>query len=66
MLETVEESTGGVGNVYEWTYRFLGVPFRGVMIYTQCIPHRRFACKYLGMVGATAVFTMEPDDGGTS
>jgi hypothetical protein len=64
-LETVHESPGGVGNVYEWTYRLLGLPVRGVTVYTQCEPHRRVACKHVGMVGATAVFTVEPDNGGT-
>lgn len=64
-MAKVHESAGGVGDVYEWTYRLLGVPVRGVMVYTQCVPHRRFACKHLGMVGASAVFTVEPDNGGT-
>ena len=37
------------------------------MVYTQCVPHRRFACQHLGMVGASAsaVFTGVPDNGGT-
>jgi carbon monoxide dehydrogenase subunit G len=65
LVETVHESPGEVGNVYEWTYRLLGLPVRGVMVYTQCEPHRRFACKHVGMVGATTVFILEPDDGGT-
>lgn len=35
------------------------------MLYTQCVPYLRFACEHLGLVGATAVFTVEPDNGGT-
>jgi carbon monoxide dehydrogenase subunit G len=65
VVNTIHESPGGVGNAYEWTYRLLGIPVRGVMVYTQCVPDWRFACKYMGMVGATAVFTLEPDDDGT-
>ncbi len=65
VMDTVHELPGRVGNVYEWTYRLLGMPVRGVMVYTECVPHRRFACVHLGRVGATAVFTVEPDDGGT-
>jgi carbon monoxide dehydrogenase subunit G len=65
VVATVHESPGSVGNAYEWTYRLLGVPVRGVMVYTQCVPYRRFACEHLGVVGATAVFTVEPDNGGT-
>ncbi len=65
VIDTVHESPAGVGNVYEWTYRLLGIPIRGVMVYTQLVPHRLFICKYLGTVGATATFAVEPDDGGT-
>ena len=64
-MQTVHESPEGVGSVYEWTYRLLGIPFRGITVYTQYMPNRRLACKNLGMVGATAVFTLEPEDGGS-
>jgi hypothetical protein len=40
VINTVHESPGGVGNAYEWTYRLLGIPIRGVMVYTQCVPQR--------------------------
>lgn len=64
-MQTVNESTEGVGNVYEWTYRLVGIPFRGITVYTQYVRNRRFACKNLSMVAATVVFTVEPEDGGT-
>jgi carbon monoxide dehydrogenase subunit G len=64
-MQTVHESPESVGSVYEWSYRLLGVPFRGVTVYTQYVPNRRFACQNLGMVAATVVFTLEPEDGGT-
>lgn len=64
-VQTVHESPGGVGSVYEWTYRLLGIPFRGIMVYTQYVPNRRLTCKSLGMVAATVVFTVEPEERGT-
>jgi hypothetical protein len=64
VVRTVHESPAGVGNVYEWTYRLLGIPIRGVTVYTRYVPHRLFVCKHLGLVGATATFALEPDDGG--
>lgn len=64
-LRTVNVTTRGVGNVYEWTYRLAGIPFHGVSVYTQYAPHRRLTCENLGLVGATVVFTTEPEDGGT-
>ncbi|MFZ2178021.1 MAG: SRPBCC family protein [Rhodococcus sp. (in: high G+C Gram-positive bacteria)] len=64
-LQTVNESSHGVGNVYEWTYRLAGMPFRGVTVHTEYVPHRRFVSKNLGLVAATVVFTVEPEDGGT-
>jgi len=51
-MQTVNESTEGVGNVYEWTYRLVGIPFRGITVYTQYVRNRRFACKNLSMVAA--------------
>lgn len=66
VITPVHESPGNVGNSYAWSYRLLGIPVRGVMVYTQCVPVERFACTYMGMVGATAAFTLEPDDDGTS
>jgi carbon monoxide dehydrogenase subunit G len=64
-IQTVNESSDGVGNVYEWTYRLAGIPLHGITVYSQYVPNRRFACKNLGMVAATVVFTVEPEDGGT-
>jgi carbon monoxide dehydrogenase subunit G len=64
-VQTVHESPEGVGSVYEWTYRLLGIPFRGITVYTQYVPNRRFVCQNLGMVAATVLFTVEPEDGGT-
>jgi carbon monoxide dehydrogenase subunit G len=64
-IKRVNEDTDGVGNVYEWTYRLLGIPVRGVTVYTEYEPSRRFACRNLGFVAATVVFTVEPEEGGT-
>lgn len=64
-VQTVHESPEGVGSVYEWSYRLLGITFRGITVYTQYVPNRRLACQNLGMVAATVVFTVEPEDGGT-
>ena len=64
-MQTIHESPEGLGNVYEWTYRLLGLPFRGITVYTQYVPNRRLACQNLGLVAATVEFTVEPEDGGT-
>lgn len=64
-VQAVHESPEGVGSVYEWTYRLLGIPFRGITVYTQYVPNRRLACQNLGMIAATVVFTLDPEDGGT-
>lgn len=64
-MRAVNEPTEGVGNIYEWTYRLGRVLFHGVVVYTQYVPSRRFAYESLGMVAASAVFTVEPEDGGT-
>ena len=64
-MRTVHESPTCVGNVYEWTYRLLGIPFRGITVYTQYLSSRRLACQNLGIAGATVVFTVEPENGGT-
>jgi integrase len=36
----VNESTDGVGNVYEWTYRLLGIPVRGVTVPITVVSRR--------------------------
>lgn len=64
-VRTVHESPEGAGSVYEWTYRLLGIAFHGITVYTQYTPSRLLACRNLGLVGASVVFTVEPEDGGT-
>lgn len=64
-IRTVNESPEGAGNLYAWTYRLAGIPVRGTTVYTEYVPNRRVACENRGKVAATAVFTLEPEHGGT-
>ena len=64
-MEPVYESPDVVGNSYEWTFRMLGVPFKGVTVYTDYVPAKRIAFRNFGALTGTATWAIEPEDGGS-
>lgn len=64
-VRPVYETAEGVGNVYEWTFRVLGVPFTGVMIYTEYEPDRRLVFRNVGSVETDTAWNIDPEPGGT-
>jgi len=64
-MKTVYESPEIVGNSYEWTFKMLGIPRKGVTVYTDYIPGERIASRNLGAMEGTSTMTVEPDNGGS-
>jgi hypothetical protein len=64
-MEAVYESPGVVGNSYEWTYKMLGIPRKGVTVCTDYVPGKRMTTRNFGAMEGTSTQTVEPDNGGS-
>jgi uncharacterized protein YndB with AHSA1/START domain len=64
-MEVVHESPDVVGNSYEWTFKMLGMPRKGVTVYTDYVPAERLAFRNFGVLEGTSTWTVEPEDGGS-
>ena len=64
-MEAVYESPDVVGNSYEWTFKMLGIPRKGVTVYTDYVPGERLATREFGAMEGTSTMTVEPDNGGS-
>ena len=62
--EAVYESPAVVGNSYEWSFKMLGIPRKGVTVVTEYVPGERVASRSFGALEGTATWTIEPEDGG--
>jgi hydroxyacylglutathione hydrolase len=61
----VHEKPGGVGNVYAWTDRVLGMRLRGITVFTEYIPSERVTMRsFSGLGEMREVCTVEPDIAG--
>ena len=64
-MEAVYESPDVVGNSYEWTFKMLGMPRKGVTVYTDYVPAERLTSRNFGAMEGTSTVTVEPDSGGS-
>ena len=64
-MEVVHESPDVVGNSYEWTFKMLGIPRKGVTVVTDYVPGERAVFRNFGAMEGTQAETVEPDNGGS-
>ena len=64
-MEAVYESPDVVGNSYEWTFKMLGMPRKGVTVYTDYIHGERLTSRNFGAMEGTSTVMVEPDNGGS-
>lgn len=64
-MKPVHESPDVVGSSYEWTFKMLGIPHKGVSVCTEYVPDERIAFRDLGAMEGTSSVTIEPDNGGS-
>ena len=64
-MEAVHESPDVVGNSYEWTFKMLGIPRKGVTIYTDYVPGESIAYQNFGAMEGPSTVTVERDNGGS-
>ena len=64
-MESVYESPDVVGNSYEWTFKMLGIPRKGVTVYTDYVPGERMTIRNFGAMEGTATYAIEPEDDGS-
>lgn len=64
-MEVVYESPAVVGNSYEWSFKMLGLPRKGVTVVTEYVPGERVASRSFGAMEGTTTWTVEPEDGGS-
>jgi carbon monoxide dehydrogenase subunit G len=65
-MEVVYESPDVVGTSYEWTFKMLGIPRKGITVYTDYVPGERIAMRNFGAMEGTSTVTVEPDNGGST
>ena len=64
-MAPVYEVPGREGSVYEWSFKFVGVPQKGIMIITEYEPGKRLSTMNLGAIESTSTMTFVPEDEGT-
>ena len=64
-MKPIHESAEVVGNSYEWTFKMLGIPRKGMSVCTEYVPAERIAFRDLGAMEGTSSVTIEPDNGGS-
>ena len=64
-MEVVYESPDVVGTSYEWTFKMLGVPRKGVTVCTDYVPGERMVFRNFGAMEGTQTGIVEPDNGGS-
>jgi hypothetical protein len=64
-MEVVHESPDVVGNSYEWTFKMLGIPRKGVTVITDYVPGERAVFRNFGALEGTQSATVEADNGGS-
>jgi len=62
----VRDITGqGVGQRWGYTYKMMGVPFKGEDEVLEYTPNQRYVTKSTGGIRSTWSWTFKPEDGGT-
>ena len=64
-MEVVHKTPDYVGTSYQWTYKVLGMPRKGVTVCTDYVPGERMAFRNFGMMEGTQTAIVEPDNGGS-
>ena len=65
MIEVRNITGSGVGQRFEWTYKMLGIQFKGETEVTEVIQNERCVEKTKAGIESTWVYTYEPHEGGT-
>jgi carbon monoxide dehydrogenase subunit G len=65
MIEVRNITGSGVGMRFEWTYKMLGIQFKGETEVTEFIQNERSVDKSKAGIESTWVYTYEPHEGGT-
>jgi len=65
-MTEVRDITGqGLGQKFGWTYKMIGIPFKGEFEVMECIPNERYVEKSTGGIVSTWTWTFKPEAGGT-
>ena len=64
-MEAVHESPDVLGNSYEWTFKMLGMPRKGVTVVTDYVPGERVVFRNFGAMEGTQSESVEQDNGGS-
>jgi carbon monoxide dehydrogenase subunit G len=55
----------GVGQRWSWSYKMVGITFKGESEVIESIPNQRHVHKSTGGIASTWTYTFSPEDGGT-
>mgnify|MGYP001823116349 CR=1 FL=1 len=64
-MDVVYETPEVVGTSYEWTFKMLGMPRKGVTVCTDYVPGERLVFQNFGAMEGTQAVIVEPDNGGS-
>jgi carbon monoxide dehydrogenase subunit G len=65
MVEVKDVTGKGVGSHFQWTYKMVGVHFRGRGTVIEHVSDERIVVESKGGIVSTWTWTFEPHDGGT-
>ena len=65
-IDEVTDVVGqGLGKTYRWSYKMMGLRFRGESKYTEYVPNQRVVHESKGGIHSIWTWTFGPEDGGT-
>ena len=64
-MDIIYESPEMVGNSYQWTFKLLGIPRKGITVCTEYVLGERVAFRSFGAFEGSTSWTVEPEDGGS-
>jgi uncharacterized membrane protein len=60
MIEVKNVTGSGVGRHFDWTYKLIGIPFKGETTCTEDVPEKRIVVETKGGIESTWTFKLEP------
>ena len=64
-MAPVYEAPDMEGSVYEWSFKIVGVPQKGIMVITGYVPGKRLTTRNLGAIESNSTMIFEPENEGT-
>lgn len=64
-MAPIYETPEMAGSLYEWTFKFMGIPQKGLTLISEYVPGEKVSFRNFGAMESTSTMTFEPEHGGT-